>query len=183
MSKQLEWTTATLEDVRNALDSSMGKVTRESLIPTSVLENWDKVQSWLKEVSTIAVGENGVRQVPGVPPFPLSGEELRALQISVDRIARAQAAASPHRVGTTPAHLFESLMRLRASSYLLIGVIACSFLASIVNFILFQNTYERYFLGVSVGLGLIGILVWMWHSAHLSRHKTLLYEVHPRTSF
>jgi hypothetical protein len=183
MSKQLEWTKATLEDVRNALDTSMGKVTRDSLIPTKVLENWDKVQSWLTEVTNIAGVKDRTVQVQGVPPFPLSGEELRALQISVDRIAHAQAAASPYRAGITPATLFESLMRLRASSYFLLGAITCSLIASIVNFILFQNTYERFFVGVSVGLSLTGILVWTWHFAHLSHHKTLLYAVHPRTSF
>ncbi len=183
MSKQLAWTKATLEDVSKALDSSMGKVTRESLVPTSVVGNWDKVQSWLSEVGKIVGREDGARHLQGVPPFPLSGKELRALQFSVDRIARAQAAASPDRTGTTPAHLFESLTRLRASSYFLIAVIACSLMASVVNFILFQSTFERYFLGASVGLGLIGILVWTWHFAHLSHHKTLLYDAHPRTSF
>jgi hypothetical protein len=178
MAKQLEWTKASLEDVTSAVDAVMGKVSRESLLPTKVLDSWDKVQMWLKEANSIlARSEVGI-QMQQVPLFPLSGKELRALQISVDRIAHAQASASPSASGPTPARLFESLTHLRGSSYVLIIVIACSLAASLISFFLFQDGFERFFLGASVVLALIGIGVSIRHSIHLSHHEALLQQIH-----
>jgi hypothetical protein len=124
MARQLEWTRDTLKDVTTALDTSMGKVTRETLLRTAVLDNWDKVQTWLQQVNKVASLEDA--QLTAIPPFPLTGRELRALQTSVDRIARAQAAASPTLSSPTPRHLFESLTYLRWTSSILLAVIICS---------------------------------------------------------
>jgi hypothetical protein len=180
MVKQIEWTPDMLEGVRIALATTLGKVTREAVAPTAVIENWDKVQKWLGEVSTIDLGEEvGEAASPEVPPFPLTGNELRALQISVDRIALAQAAASPSMEAPAPRRLFESLMRLRVSSYILIGVILCSLIASTINYLVFQDPFERFFLLVSVALTLLGTIVTRRHFFGLHSHEALLQNFDP----
>jgi hypothetical protein len=177
MVKHIEWTPDMLEGITVALDASLGKVTREAVAPTAVIENWDKVQTWLGEVKNIDMEAGAAALV--VPPFPLTGNELRALQISVGRIALAQAAASPSLEAPTPRRLFESLTRLRVSSYILIGVILCSLIASIVNYLVFQDPFERFFLLVSVALTLFGTIVTRRHFFGLHNHEMLLQHIDP----
>jgi hypothetical protein len=179
MARELQWTSGTLKDVTAALATSLGKVTRASLDRTAVVGNWDKVQMWIKEVKEATT--SGDAELPHIPPFPLTGRELRALQISVDRIARAQAAASPTLSGPTPRHLFESMMHVRWTSYILFAIIVCSCVASTINFLLLRDTYESILLGANVALGVLGIVAWRRQSSRLTHHAELLHKIHPLT--
>jgi len=78
-----------------------------------------------------------------------------------------------------PRRLFESLMRLRVSSYILIGVILCSLIASTINYLVFQDPFERFFLLVSVALTLLGTIVTRRHFFGLHSHEVLLQNFDP----
>jgi hypothetical protein len=144
-------------------------------LPTAVLDNWDKVQAWLQQVNTSMNSRDA--QLAAIPAFPLTGGELRALQASIDRIARAQAAASPTSAGPSPLRLFESMGHVHWTASILLAVIVCSCVASILNFMLLQGAYATILLTTNVILGLLGILVWASHFVRLAHHADLVHKI------
>jgi DMSO reductase anchor subunit len=92
---------------------------------------------------------------------------------------KRQAAASPSMEAPVPRRLFDSLSRVRASSYILIGVILCSLIASTINYLVFQDPFERFFLLVSVALTLFGTIVTRRHFFGLHNHEALLQAIDP----
>lgn len=175
----IDWTVGTLRDAVMAFEVTLGRVPRESMAVTPVVENWDKVQLWLAAIRALLERPDAARAMDQVPPFPLSGQQLRALQASVDRIAQAQAAASATLVGTTSDHLHTGLAKALLSSYLLAGIFFLSLIATAFNLFLFRGAQQQIYVGANLVLGVVGAGSWIRHHADLLTHRARLREAHP----
>jgi len=173
------WTQDTIKDVIMALDVSLGRVPEQSVAGTAIEDKWKAVRQWLNVVNQALSKSDSEDNLSKVPPFPLSGQELRALQGSIDRIAQARATASSSRVRPSPAHVHQSLARLRASSYWLIGVLLASLAASILNLIIWGGTHEEWLVGIDVGLAIFAIGIWFTHNQALGKHRGQLQDAYP----
>jgi hypothetical protein len=180
MATQFVWTAEAIKDVAMALSISLERVTVESITNTPIAENWDKARHWLDQVKQIQ-GEGGDENTLNlIPPFPLTGQQLRALNASIDRIAQARASASADKVGTTSAHLHGSFARALSSSHALVGILSALLVASFASFILLSDSHTLgvLSLGLSIVLALIAVIEWFRHYQDLTAHRTLLHDAH-----
>jgi hypothetical protein len=181
MTTQIEWTTEMIKDVAIALSTTLERVPAESIANTQIAENWNKARHWLEQVTRIQEEGGDENALNSIPPFPLTGQQLRALTASIDRIAQARAAASADKVGTTSAHLHGSFAQALGSSRVLVGMLSASLAASVVSLILLRDahTWGVVSLSVSIVLALTTIIEWLRHYQDLTAHRMLLHDAHP----
>jgi hypothetical protein len=173
------WTPSTLRDVSMALDVSLERVPEESVRQTAIAESWRKAHEWVQVVQQLSAQADGTIRLEQVPPFPLTSQELQALQASLDRIAQARAAASPTRVGTTATHVRRSFGRVMLSAYGLGLVLLGCTAITVVDVTLFQGARSPWYLGLSLGGAGVALAVWFLHFRHLGIHKAIIDETHP----
>jgi hypothetical protein len=168
-----------LRDVAMALQVSLGRVPEESVHQTAIAENWRKAHHWLYAVDQVTAQPGDAFRIEQVPPFPLSGQELQALQASIDRIAQARAAASATQVGTTSRHIRGSLGRVMLSAYGLGAVLAGCAAITVIDLAFFQGTRSTGYVGLSLTCALAAVVVWVLHFRRLGSHKALIEDSHP----
>jgi hypothetical protein len=176
---EIGWTPSMLRDVVMALQVSLGRVPEESVHQTAIAENWRKAHDWLDTVQQLTDQPAKAPQVEQVPPFPLTGQELQALQASIDRIAQARAAASATQVGTTSGHIRGSLGRVMLSAYGLGAVLAGCAAITVIDLTFFKSTRSTWYVGLSLTCALAAIAVWVLHFRRLGSHKALIEDSHP----
>lgn len=173
------WTPTALKDVIMALEVSLGRVAEDSIRQTAIADNWRKTQEWLQTVRPLANQSETSAALEQIPPFPLTGQELRALHASIDRIAQAHAAASPTQVGATAQHVHQSFLRLRSSANV-VGLILIAFaVVSIVNVAFFLNSASHWYFYFSVGSACVALAFWTLHYWSLGAHRAMLKQAHP----
>jgi hypothetical protein len=180
------WTQEFLEEVADALEVSLGRVTPADLQsdPTAAA-HLVQAQEWLRAAKRVAAGSASDKNNGATPPpFPLSGEQLRSLQRAVDRAAQARTAqktgSKTQRIviearneAPVPVHerLLQGLERVRVSSRVLAVVLLVICAVNIVEFFYFQDGLLRLVFAVGVILSLAALSLWVRHYVHISNHS------------
>ncbi|HEV7128772.1 MAG TPA: hypothetical protein VGN32_15180, partial [Ktedonobacterales bacterium] len=86
MSGAVSWPDTMLRDIVEASRISLGRVSAHEIDVTPQATNWRLVQDWITEVERSLSGTRTDGPMRRVAPFPLTGRELRALQVAVDEI-------------------------------------------------------------------------------------------------
>lgn len=178
---ELVWTPTMLQNVSMALDVSLSRIPEESLHNTAILENWRKAREWSRAVQRMAERLDDAVRLNQIPPFPLSRQELKALEASIDRIAHARSAASPTHEGATASHVHRSARRLSWSSYALGVLLSAAALAGIVGVIVFHDEQSFWYASLTLIGPCLALLVWLFQLYHLRLHMDLLRQTHPLT--
>jgi hypothetical protein len=180
------WTQEFLEEVADALDVSLGRVTPADLNadPTAAAR-LEQAQEWLRAAKQAAAGSasdenNGATP----PPFPLTGEQLRSLQRAVDRAAQARTAqktgSKTQRIvnqarNKAPVPVYERLLqgleRVRVTSRVLAILLVAICAVNFVEFFYFQDSLLRLVFAVGVILSLAALSLWVRHYVHISNHR------------
>lgn len=168
-----------LKDVIMALEVSLGRVTEESIQRTAIAENWRKAHAWLQAAQALANQPDVSAALEEIPPFPLTGQELRALHASIDRIAQAHAAASPTQVGATARHVHQSVRRMMSSAYAVGLILAAFAVVTIINAAFFQSAESHWYYYFSVGSVCVLLALWAVHYWSLGAHRAMLKQAHP----
>jgi hypothetical protein len=179
------WTQEFLDEVADALEVSLGRVTPAELKsdPTAAA-HLEQAQAWLRAAKRAAAGSPSDQNNGATPPpFPLSGEQLRSLQRAVDRAAQARAAhgadSKTQRIvnearNEAPVSVYERLLqgleRVRVSSRVLAAVLIAIFALTLVEFFYFQDATLRLVFAVGLFLSLAALSLWVRHYVHLSNH-------------
>jgi len=176
---EIGWTASALRDVSMALSVSLGRVPQGSVVETDIAVSWQKVQDWLRDVQKLTARPDDAFVLNQVPPFPLTSRELQALQVSIDRIAQARAAASATRVGPTTRHLRRSIRRTMFSAYGLgVVLLACAAIP-VIDLAVLHGARSAVYFGLSFGTSLVAIVAWAFHYSRPGTHKAMLEETHP----
>jgi hypothetical protein len=174
------WTPETLRDVSMALQVILARVPEESVRHTAIAGIWDKANEWVQATQKLTPGQaDATGSLAQIPPFPLTSQQLLALQASIDRIAQAHAAASPTHVGGTARHMRQSVRRLMSSATALGAILAVGVVIAVVDLALSRDAGGRAFLYVSLGYTAVALAVWGVHFWHLGVHRQALNRVHP----
>jgi hypothetical protein len=174
------WTPSALRDVGMALEATLGRVPEGAVSQTAIADNWRKAHDWVQAVQQIIPQPDGTIRPEEVPPFPLTSQELRALQTSIDRIAQAHAAASPTHAGPTARHVRQSYGGLRSSAFALGVLIAVSAAITAVDALYFAaGDRPWYFAIISLICAIVVPIFWALHFWRLGAHGAVIKEAHP----
>jgi|GEM_PF-1310170 len=188
MAKVSFWTHEFLEEVVEALDVSLGRVSVDELrSDPKAAKQWREAQAWREEAERVVERPSSDDIASSLPPFPLTGEELRSLQRAVDRaakdhpkdlkaegadlkaermmnVARAQSPLTAH------GRLLQTLERVRFSSWVLAALLVAIFVLNIVEWLFFPDAELRLVLGVGALLSALAIALWWTHHRHITHH-------------
>lgn len=180
------WTQEFLEEVADALEVSLGRVTVADLASTpTAAALLEKAQVWLRTAKVVAARSPSTdNDGAELPPFPLSGDQLRMLQRAVDDAAQAhttQSAASKterivndaRKEAPVPAYvrLREGLERVRISSRVLAFLLIVICVVNVAELFIFQDIVLRSVFALGVFLSLVALTLWARHYVHLSNHR------------
>ena len=179
MVTKTAWTPGMVNSVTLALRVTLNRVKRESIADTAIVENWDRVHRWLDEVDRVMSQPDTERREATMPPFPLSAQQLQALEASVDHIAQAHAVASATVVLPSTAHIRASLKRLHWSSYVLATILFASFAVNVVNLVAFHGAHQRTIVQADTVFAAVGIVAWGALHVGLVSHKSVVRRLHP----
>jgi hypothetical protein len=179
MITKTTWTPGMVSSVMLALRVTLNRVKRESIAETAIVETWDRVHAWLDEVDRLMSQPIDERQYAEVPPFPLSAQQLQALEASIDHIAQAHAVVSATDVLPSAAHIRSGLKRLHWSSYALATILLASFAVNLLNLVAFHGSNQRAIAQVDAVIAGIGLLAWGAHHWGLVSHKSVMRRLHP----
>jgi hypothetical protein len=177
------WTREFLEDVVEALDVSLGRVNVEELrSDPEATERWRQAQAWLAEARG-AIAQPSSDAATRLPPLPLTGEQLRALQRAVDRVAqerkaegadsraeRFMSAARAQPPVTVHGRMLQHLERVMLSSWALAALLALICAVNLAELVIFHNDRFWPVLGAGVILSAFAIAVWWTHHRRISDH-------------
>lgn len=176
------WTQEFLQDIAEALDVSLGRVKVEELqSDPEAVERWQQAQRWLDEARrATAQSPTGVTQMP---PFPLTGEQLRSLQRAVDRAVQERnteaggskaeqfmSRAREQAPVTTHGRMLRNLERMILSSWALAILLFLICALNLVELLVFHNTGFWPILGIGVALSAVAIAAWWMHHRGISHH-------------
>lgn len=198
------WTPELLGDVTTALSISLDRVTAAELgTNTLTASNWSKVQGWLHKAEGILreidAKSNREHPLEGLPAFPLTGAQLRALHSAVDGVAQVRLANQSLRTGEAPEslarlagarpmvpllhRLYRNLNRVQLSSLVLAVILLALVAVNVADIILFHSEALRYVATFNVALSVLAIGAWATHHYHLLHHVQLLHGHHPNLAF
>jgi hypothetical protein len=178
------WTQEFLEEVAGALEVSLGRVTAADMRSNPEEPHWEQAQEWLR-VAKKFVGESpsGESNVTTPPPFPLTGEQLRSLQRTVDRVAQSRMTQkTPSRAQrivnearnqapvSVYARLRQGLERVRVSSRVLAGLLVIICALNLTEWIVLSDTPYRLVFGIGFALSLFALILWGRHYLHIRNH-------------
>lgn len=172
------WTPAMLRNVAMALDIMLARVPEESVRNTAVADQWHTVYEWTQTVRQFTNQPDDAIPLDKTPPFPLTSQELRALEASIDRIAQARSATSSTRAGGTAHHVRHSLKRLSWSSYILGALLVAGVIGGAINIALLQLNEEQspWLVALSLAGPCLALIVWLWHRHQLVTHRLVLEQ-------
>lgn len=178
-SINLGWTPTMLRDVSMALSVSLARVPEQSLQETAIAKPWREAHKWVEAVQQLTAQADDTLQLDQVPPFPLTSQELRALQASIERIAQARAAASSTHEGATASHVRSSIGRVMSSAYGLGVVLAAGTVIVFIDLAFLQGARSLFDVGLCLGASILALAAWSVHVHHLGAHKAVINKAHP----
>lgn len=168
-------------DIAWALRTSLAQVTRDELGSSTLRDAWQRASDWLCSLDSA-----GSATSADIPPFPLTGRELRELQGAIDRIVAARLKASaprrPSRLERLYARSFRhpllsNATRLRLtftaahrSSLVLAAILALSLLLNILDLTLIADAPRLLLFGANLAVTLAAVGVWLTLHTRLRRH-------------
>jgi hypothetical protein len=175
-----------MRDVAWALRASLAQVTPDELSESgapTLADLWRRASEWLCSASQQATAGTS----PGdAQPFPLTGDELRELQLAIDRVVatrlRRNAPKRPSRLERLYARSFRhpllsNTTRLRLtftaahrSSLVLAGILALSLLLNILDLLLIADAPHLLLFGANLAVTLAAVVVWFVLHRRLRRH-------------
>jgi hypothetical protein len=175
------WDQEFLEDVVEALDVSLGRVTLQDLqSDPDAVERWQQAQTWLLEARRV-VARPSSAAAASLPPFPLTGEQLRSLQRAVDRAARESRAegaeakaerfmsvARAQAPMTTHGRMLRHLERVILSSWALAALLLVICALNLVELLVLHDVEFWPVLGVALSALAFGF--WWTHHRRISDH-------------
>jgi hypothetical protein len=170
------------QDVAWALRTSLEQVKPDALGSAALADSWQRASDWLCSARSLpGESKNG-----DLPPFPLTGTELRALQEAIDNIIAARLRANrpkrPSRLDRLYARSFRHPLlsntnRLRLtftaahrSSLALAGILALSLVLNILDLTLIADAPRALLFGVNLAVTLVAVGVWFALHTRLRRH-------------
>ena len=186
MAAAAYWTDEVLRDVVDALHVSLGRIQSGALGTTPEATSWNKAKHWLTcaEHALATAAPHG--PLGRLPPFPLTGPELRALQAAIDAkaaIGRAPAAGLNHSVATAPlmtsrGRVQQSLRRVHRTSLVIAAVLLLALVADVLDLTVLSATPLPVIVGVNLALTLLAVAAWGTHHARLWQHHWSLHWHH-----
>lgn len=210
------WTPTKLKTVVNALDDTLALLPEEDRRMTEAdkvaLATWrlsDKsdlrgndvkkaialTQLWTEDAREILKHPNqddGTFRATDVPKFPLTSQQLLALQASIERLALARAAETIEHAEGTSEHIQSSFRHLTITAYILGGVLFVG--AILTSLVLLHQLYPDW-LGwlsklaqvvpdaltpalkiVAIAIPWIAFAFWVLELARLYRHQYMLKQ-------
>jgi hypothetical protein len=177
------WTREFLEDVVEALDTSLGRVKVEELrSDPEAAERWRQAQAWLAGARD-AVAEPSSDAATRLSPFPLTGEQLRSLQQVVDHVAQEQkvegadsraehfmsgARAQPPL--TVHGRMLRHVDFVMLTSWTLAALLSLICVVNLAELLIFHDDQFWPVLGAGVILSAVAIAVWWTHHRRISDH-------------
>lgn len=180
-----------LDELVFALGTSLYRVTAEDLSSPTAKNHWLRIHKWIDEVdrSHRQVGENG--DFVRVRPFPISGAELHALQLAVDRVSQEQRELGYARVteqaeqlhqtniacppATPLSRLHRAAGRVHLFSMVLVAVLALSLALNLVELFVLRVVAPVYLIWANVVMISSSLLAWAVMHQHLVQHRHLLH--------
>ena len=169
-------------DIAWALRTSLAQVTPDELGSPRLADLWRRASEWL----CCAKQPSGEMANGDIPPFPLSGPELRELQQAIDKVVaarlRANAPKRPSRLERLYARSFRhpllsNTTRLRLtftaahrSSLVLATILALSLLLNILDLTLIADAPKLLLFGANLAITLAALTVWGALHTRLRRH-------------
>src|SRR5262245_29299835 len=90
------WSPEFLADIIEALGVSLGRVSSEHLeLDPRQNERWEQAQEWLKEAQSVKATSTQEDAYATLRPFPLTGAQLGALQMAIDKAAQTRRRKRP----------------------------------------------------------------------------------------
>ena len=197
LARPIYWTRESLSDIIWALKTSLARVTADELGATPERELWRSASEWLRTaeraVNQVGSGSIAATSFERIPPFPLSGTQLRSLQATIDSIAeshldaeqatpaspthRAYYQAMHERPYTPRAALHNSLATLRLAALLLAIPLLLALAAAVLA--LLPIGPQRLLLGLNVGAVVLALILWWRLRLQLARHHQTLRALAP----
>jgi hypothetical protein len=185
------WTREFLEEVVEALSASLGRVKVDELqSDPGAAERWRQAQTWLQEARR-AIAQPTSGAVANLSPFPLTGEQLRSLQRTVDhtvqeRVMEGDGSASEHFMNvaraqppvTVHGRILQHLEHVMASSWALAALLMIIFALNLLELLIFHSVGYWPVLGTGVILSVLAIGVWWRHHRRISDHAHFVAEAH-----
>ena len=176
-------TDKTLGDITFALRTSLGRVGEEEMTSPMARAQWHDVQQWLDEAEAFRRADPDASQLDFVRlrSFPLTGTQLRTLQVEVDLAEARRAAQSAmltvavarHRPVPPPPH--DTVEHVRTSSIALAGVLFLSLIINISWLALSRLgiivvPHLTLILGVNSLVSILTVSVWAVHHWQILGH-------------
>jgi hypothetical protein len=194
MAVMTSWTPDFLAEIIEALDVSLGRVNSERLeLDPQQTERWLQAQAWLKEAQNerkITPQENAYATLR---PFPLTGAQLRTLQMAIDKAAQTQRRKRPageeyskpaiEALGNPPiighARLGLSLNQVQISSLVVAGILALTLVIDVVELLVLHSLGMRVLIWTNISLSVLAIGAWAVHHYHILEHAHFFHDLHP----
>jgi hypothetical protein len=174
-------TDRTLGDVVFALRTALGRVREDELGSPTVQTQWRCVQQWLTEAEAFRRGDASGSDFVRLKAFPVSGTELRALQVAVDQaeqrrtVQQASLAAVHARHRPIPEAPHRSIERVRITSLVLAAALVLSLLVNVtwlalLHLGLIVVPHLSLVLAINSLVSFITLCVWATHHWQLWKH-------------
>lgn len=161
-----------LRDVCLALKVYLARVPFENVQQTAAEESWRKAQAWLQSVQPLLPEGNDSFVVQELPPFPLSSQELRVLQTTIDRLAQSRPEAPPMREGVLSSPAPRRVRNVMLSAYGLGFLLLASYTTTVVAATFFRDANSRLYVSLNLGISVVAILIWVLHVRRLGDHHS-----------
>jgi hypothetical protein len=203
MAMVSHWNQRFLGEMIEALEISLGRITKDDLgLNSEEAKRWELAQSWLNDARRINYQTSDEDTHISLRPFPLTGEELRALQSAVDQAALIKmASAQPDARSkiqpivrkalakppvTSRVRLGRSLDRVQRSSWRLAPILGLLLAINVAEALIFYNvgsqpipgtsvTLSALTLGVSLVLSTLAVGMWWFHHHRILSHMQLFH--------
>lgn len=184
---------AVLDELVVALSTSLNRVSASALNSSTARQQWQQVQAWLVEAKRFSQQKENHDQFVRLKPFPLSGAELRALQVAVNRASNPQErtpvsaeqadllhsqqiAAAPD---TPLTQLHRGLRHLHVSSIALLVILGATVVLNLFALVVLHVSHPSWTLYINVAAAGLALGVWLFHERHLRDHIFRTHQHHP----
>lgn len=187
-------TDQTLGDVVFALQNVLDRVREEDLTSPTTQTHWRYVREWLNEAEAFSQSGGNKNDFVRLKAFPITGTELRTLQLAVDQTERrreAQQALAPAARRSRHQHLpvapHQTIRRVTATSILLLAALVILLLINIAWLALYHLgiivvPHLSLILGINSLATAIVFLAWSLHHWHLLRHRRAVHWHRPQVA-
>jgi hypothetical protein len=182
---EIGWTPTTLKSLVHAIDETLTMTPKASLDDTEIEDEWAEARTWSNQVHELLKKPQEAFNPKEVPPFPLTAEQLLALDASIERIAQARAAATNKHHQGNAAHILKSFQGIARSSFSIGALLVISFAFAVAALIMliiqnqgFTDGWSFYLtlLSIAVVVALAALIAWGWHIRSLNQHKDALHQ-------